>query len=103
MTSSDFSNGSEFPAVCWDPWLLKDDDHYRLFYLSGNPDQDPLWKTGWIGGAVSSDLKHWQNQGPVLEPSPEQPWESGRIFAGNCYKEDGHYYLFYSAASAPGV
>jgi beta-fructofuranosidase len=100
MTAQKAPTSPEFPAVCWDPWLLKDDDYYRLFYLSGNPDQDPWWKTGWIGGAISSDLKHWHNQGPVLEPLPEQPWESGRIFAGNCYKEDGQYYLFYSAANA---
>ena len=57
-----------FPPVCWDPWVLKDGDQYRLFYLSGNPDEDPWWKTGWIGGAVSSDLRQWQHLGPVLPP-----------------------------------
>jgi len=89
-----------FPPVCWDPWVLKDGDQYRLFYLSGNPDEDPWWKTGWIGGAVSSDLRQWQHLGPVLPPLPAHEWESGRIFAGNCYQEQAQYYLFYSAASA---
>lgn len=100
MVLTDPSATLNLPAACWDPWVLKDGDQYRLFYLSGQPNQEPWWKTSWICGAVSSDLKHWQHLGPVLEPLPDQGWESGRLFAGNCYKEQGQYYLFYSGASA---
>lgn len=100
MAFSNPNPAANLPATAWDPWVLKDDDQYRLFYLSGQPDQEPWWKSSSIYGAVSSDLMHWQHQGPVLEPLADQGWESGRIFAGNCYKEQGRYYLFYSAASA---
>jgi hypothetical protein len=83
---------------CWDPWILKDDGIYRLFYLSGRTDLDPWWRTSWICGAQSADMLHWKHLGPVLEPLDNQGWESGRLFAGSAYKEADTYYLFYSAA-----
>ncbi|MEO0806221.1 MAG: beta-fructosidase [Cyanobacteria bacterium J06643_4] len=83
----------------WDPWVLYDAGCYRLFYLSGRTDQDPWWKTSWICGATSQDFVHWTHTGPLLEPSVNLAWASGRIFAGSTYKEDGLFYLFYSAAS----
>ncbi|NJM99357.1 MAG: beta-fructosidase [Phormidesmis sp. RL_2_1] len=85
-------------APCWDPWILKDKDRYRLFYLSGRTDQEPWWKTSWICEAQSSDMRHWEHLGPILQPLNNQGWESGRLFAGSAYKEADTYYLFYSAA-----
>ena len=83
--------------VVWDPWILKDGDIYRLFYLQGAEDQDPWWAVSKICGAISTDLEHWQDLGTILEPLPPNDWEAGRISAGCAYKEDGVYYLFYSA------
>ncbi|MBD2103009.1 tetratricopeptide repeat protein [Leptolyngbya sp. FACHB-261] len=82
----------------WDPWLLKDGDVYRLFYLTANRQVFPFWSVGEIGSAVSTDLETWQYLGTALEPNSEFPWQSGRMLAGSAYKEDGTYYLFYSAA-----
>ncbi len=90
--------GSISHIPCWDPWILKDKEIYRLFYLSGRTDQDPWWKTSWICEAQSSDMLHWRHLGPVLQPLDNQGWESGRLFAGSAYKEVDTYYLFYSAA-----
>ncbi|KPQ33908.1 MAG: Glycosyl hydrolases family 43 [Phormidesmis priestleyi Ana] len=87
----------------WDPWILKDKDFYRLFYLSGRTDQEPWWKTSWICEARSSDAVHWEHRGPVLQPLDDQGWESGRLFAGSLSKENNTYYLFYSAASAADI
>jgi len=91
----------------WDPWVLRDGDTYRLFYLGGRTDQDPWWKTSWICGGTAQDWGQWQHTGPVLEPVLEplagDGWESGRIFAGSTYKEAGLYYLFYSAASQADI
>lgn len=84
--------------IRWDPWILKDDDVYRLFYLVGPKDTEVFWSTGTIHGAISSDLKQWQELGVILEPDLSSDWESGRMLAGSAYKEDGVYYLFYSAA-----
>ncbi|NEP17154.1 MAG: family 43 glycosylhydrolase [Leptolyngbya sp. SIO4C1] len=84
----------------WDPWIVSVEDGYRAFYLSGQPNQVPWWKTSWIGAAASPDLKQWTDLGPVLEPLKDEGWESGRLFAGSCDRKDGRYYLFYSAASA---
>ena len=78
--------------------MLWDGVSYRLFYLSGRTDQIPWWKTSWICAAHSSDMRHWQHLGPVLEPLADQGWESGRLFAGSAYLEEDTYYLFYSAA-----
>lgn len=87
----------------WDPWVLLDQGTYRLFYLGGRTDQDPWWKTSWICGATSTDFSHWQHNGTVIEPHHQSGWESGRLFAGSTYKEEGTYYLFYSAASESDI
>lgn len=87
----------------WDPWILQDGDIYRLFYLRGLPKQTPWWKVSKIYGAISTDLKHWQDLGTILEPEPANYWESGRIYAGCAYKEDGIYYLFYSGGGNEGI
>lgn len=83
--------------MIWDPWILKDGDVYRLFYLEGLEGQIPWWTISKICGAISTDLEHWQDLGTLLEPNPANDWESGRVCAGCTYKEDGVYYLFYSA------
>lgn len=83
--------------MIWDPWILKDDDVYRMFYLKGLEGQNPWWTVSNICGAVSTDMHQWQDLGSILEPDPANNWESGRICAGCTYKEDNIYYLFYSA------
>jgi beta-fructofuranosidase len=82
----------------WDPWIFKDDNVYRLFYLTGPKNADPWWSSSKIYGAISTDMKQWKDLGNILEPEPENSWEAGRIFSGFTYKEDGVYYLFYSAS-----
>ncbi len=81
----------------WDPWILQDGDVYRMFYLRGLEGQTPWWTISKICCAVSPDMQQWQDLGSILEPEPANDWESGRICAGCTYKEDGVYYLFYSA------
>ncbi|MGC1393338.1 MAG: hypothetical protein WA828_03575, partial [Coleofasciculaceae cyanobacterium] len=83
--------------MIWDPWLLKDGDIYRLYYLKGLEGQTPWWTISSICGAISQDLENWQDLGILLEPNPANDWESGRICAGCTYQENGIYYLFYSA------
>jgi len=87
---------SEKPMV-WDPWIVKDDDVYRLFYLQGVEGNVPWWTFSRIYGAISKDLEHWQDLGLILDLQPDMPWESGRICAGCAYKEGDTLYLFYSA------
>jgi beta-fructofuranosidase len=88
-------------SLCWDPWILRDGDIYRLFYLQGPKDGPSMWWTeATIYGATSRDLNHWESSGVVLAPEPSNAWEAGRMLAGSAYKEDGVYYLFYSAAAA---
>lgn len=82
----------------WDPWILKDGDVYRLFYLVGPRGSGTWWMEGTIHSAISTDMKHWENLGIVLKPKPANAWESGRQLAGCTHKENGIYYLFYSAA-----
>jgi beta-fructofuranosidase len=91
-----FSLWSSYPS--WDPWLLKDGDIYRLFYLLGASQSGPWWLEGKICGAVSTDLERWQDLGVILDTNPNSSWEAGRMLAGCTLKENGVYYLFYSAA-----
>ena len=81
----------------WDPWILKDGDRYRVYYLEGIEGTDPWWSYSQISGAISTDLENWEPLGTLLEPEPTNDWESGRVCAGCTYEEDGIYYLFYSA------
>ncbi|MBW4440495.1 MAG: beta-fructosidase [Plectolyngbya sp. WJT66-NPBG17] len=86
----------------WDPWILKDDDRYLMFYLQGVEGQTPWWSVSNLCGAVSKDLSHWDDLGILLAPDPNHSWESGRISAGHTVKENGTYYLFYSAGGKEG-
>jgi beta-fructofuranosidase len=84
----------------WDPWLFKDRDIYRLFYLKA-PKPEPstnFWSQGTVYEATSKDLQNWDLLGVALAPEPSNSWESGRILAGSTYKENDLYYLFYSAS-----
>ena len=80
-------------SMIWDPWILKDGDIYRLFYLEGVEGQNPWWTISKICGAISTDLEHWQDLGTLLEPELVNDWESGRVCAGCTYKEDGVDYI----------
>jgi beta-fructofuranosidase len=99
FTSTAIRSWRQAPYL-WDPWILKDDDIYRLFFLmTPKPDPSvPFWSQGTICGAVSTALVNWKSTGVILEPLPESTWESGRMLAGSTYKENGIYYLFYSAS-----
>ncbi len=90
-------------TVNWDPWILKDGDIYRLFYLRGLEGQDPWWSVSKLCGAISTDLINWQDLGTLIEANPNNDWESGRISAGCAYKDNGKYYLFYSAGGNEGI
>jgi len=86
----------------WDPWICKDGDIYRLFYLMApkpTPETD-FWSQGTIYGAISKDLRTWEPTGVMLAPNVENEWESGRMLAGSTYKQDGMYYLFYGASGS---
>lgn len=82
----------------WDAWILKDEDIYRLFYLTGDRLANPFWSVGKIGAAISTDLQNWQWLGIIVEPDIASEWESGRMLAGSAYREDGIYYLFYGGS-----
>jgi beta-fructofuranosidase len=89
----------------WDPWILKDGDVYRLFYLRSS--NGSIFRSWWdtrskIYGAISTDMKRWYDMGIMLDIEPELAWEGARLCAGSTYKEDGVYYLFYSAADKGG-
>ncbi len=88
---------------CWDPWILKDDDIYRIFYLKGSATKGPWWSVGKICCATSPDLKQWNDLGVMIEPNPDGLWESARLLAGSTYKENGIYYLFYGAAGGNDI
>lgn len=84
----------------WDPWILRDGGEYKLFFLAGPEFKEPFWLKGVVLSATSNDLKEWSFQGLALKPN-EWKWSNGRMLAGSCYKENDHFYLFYSASPKP--
>ncbi len=84
----------------WDPFILKENNIYRLFYLTSKISTNHFWTRGEIGSATSMDMKTWNYLGIIHSPDPSVKWESGRILAGCIYQENGVYYLFYPASPA---
>jgi beta-fructofuranosidase len=82
----------------WDAILFKDNELYRLFYLTGSREAIPFYSVGSMGSAVSQDLCQWQSLGLIIQPSPSHSWKSGRILSGSVYKEEKIYYFFYAAS-----
>lgn len=83
----------------WDCWTLFDEGQYTLFHLSAPQDPDPETRhhRAQVRTAVSTDLKNWTDTGFALESGPEGSWDDGPIWTGSTYKENGNYYMFYTA------
>jgi len=82
----------------WDPFLLKEKDKYRLFYLNSEHITSRFWMYGEIASATSIDMENWDYIGVIHRPNPNLEWESGRILACTVYQENEIYYMFYPAS-----
>lgn len=82
----------------WDSWVMPEKDGYRLYHLDapGDPDPETRHERAQIRTAFSTDLKNWKDDGFALKSGPKGSWDDGPIWTGSTYKENGHYYKFYT-------
>jgi len=83
---------------CEDPRIVKIEDKFCLTYV-GNSGK---YKTSNVCLATSTDLMHWEKQGPLLQVG-EQGWDSGQIKAGVIVpkKVKGKYIMYFMGEERP--
>ncbi len=69
--------------------VIKEENNWTMYYsIAGN--------LTYIGRKISSDGKNWNEQGPVLESTPDA-WDS-EIWCPSVIKEDDEYKMLYSGS-----
>ncbi len=89
----------------WDSWIADTGSEYHLFYLQAPNTLSDQTERHWqatIGHAVSTDLRHWEVLGTVLEPGPADSWESMSTWTGSVIERDGTWYMYYTGARWDG-
>ncbi|PKR89101.1 glycosyl hydrolase family 32 [Pleomorphomonas diazotrophica] len=86
----------------WDFWIADDGATYHLYFLNaprslGHP--DARHRNARIGHAVSTDLRHWTDRGPVLERGEEEAFDATAVWTGCVVRDDtGLWRMFYTGA-----
>jgi beta-fructofuranosidase len=79
----------------------KIDGLYHLFHIRG---ERWTWPVGYreidLGHAVSSDLRLWTPQEPVLPAGPPGSWDEAGNWAPDIIEVGGVYYLYYTGSDA---
>jgi len=81
--------------LLWDTWLVPHGGNYYLFYIriseSETSSPKPTIGEGWngISLALSKDLLHWEEVGPVLEMHPE----AALLGTGMVYRVDHQFVM----------
>lgn len=76
---------------------------YYLWYTKVLKSQRgyPSGYPGSVWYATSPDGKTWTEQGPAVEPGPDDAWDGHGVFTPNILVADGKYYLYYTAVPEP--
>lgn len=79
--------------------LIKKDGVTHLFYIRGtavtNWPEYPLFN---FGHAVSTDLKNWKTENPVLQ-CPKTGWDQYQVWAPHIIEHNNTYYMFYAGVN----
>ncbi|MGC9355319.1 MAG: hypothetical protein ACP5D9_15840, partial [Mariniphaga sp.] len=79
--------------------FVKKGDKYHVFYIRGIAATDwPAYNLYNFGHAVSSDLKNWKIEKPVLQ-CPESGVDEFQVWAPYILKRKGVYYMFYTGVN----
>ncbi|RKN10634.1 glycoside hydrolase family 68 protein [Streptomyces radicis] len=91
----------------WDFWLAETGDLFHLFYLHAPRslgDPDLRHRNASIGHAVSRDLRHWADRGPVLGPGNAGDFDETATWTGSVIRApDGSWRMFYTGARFPSA
>jgi len=79
--------------------FVKKGNKYHVFYIRGIAATDwPAYNLYNFGHAVSSDLKSWKIEKPVLQ-CPESGVDEFQVWAPYILKRKGIYYMFYTGVN----
>ena len=84
----------------WDSWVVqREQGDYLLFHLDApaNVDPDERHDLAQVRQARSTDMEHWTDLGITFGPGPAGAWDDKVVWSGNSYRENGKYFLFYTA------
>lgn len=74
---------------------------YHLFHIRG---ERWTWPQGYreidLGHAVSTDLRLWTPQAPVIPAGRPGAWDEAGVWAPDIVERDGLYHLFYTGSDA---
>ncbi len=78
-----------------EPWVLKIDDVYHMWYVGSTSTSGDH-----IGHATSSDGTTWtkDSANPVFAPEPSNTWEQYYVSNPSVLYEDGRFVMYYSGA-----
>ena len=79
----------------WDCWIVPHNERYHLFYIRITPEAE---RWNGISMAVSSDLLHWEEYGPILEKHPDAAW----LGTGMVQRIGTDFIMNYSEELVPG-
>jgi len=91
----------------WDNWFVHDGSRWHAFYLQlpKAVGLDRRWKNNdfykHVGHATSSDLLHWQDQGPALG-ALSGTWNDRHIATGSIIKHQGRWWMFFTGRGTAG-
>ncbi|MCC5032137.1 glycoside hydrolase family 68 protein [Streptomyces sp. WAC 00631] len=89
----------------WDFWLADSGGLHHLYYLHAPRslgDQHLRHRNAAIGHAVSTDLRHWDDLGPVLGPGGPGDHDETATWTGSVVRgPDGRWRMFYTGARFP--
>lgn len=86
----------------WDFWIADDGAAYHLYYLHAPRSlghSDLRHRSACVGHAVSTDLGHWTDLGPVLARGEEGAFDATATWTGCVVRgDDGLWRMFYTGA-----
>jgi beta-fructofuranosidase len=91
----------------WDNWFAHDGRQWHAFYLqlpqAVGPDR--RWKNNdfykHVGHATSTDLRHWQDQGPAV-CALSGTWNDRHIATGSVIRHEGRWWMAFTGRGTRG-
>lgn len=86
----------------WDFWIADDGERFHLYYLHAPRslgDPDLRHRNAIIGHASSTDLRAWDDHGPVLGPGEATRFDGSATWTGSVVRgDDGLWRMFYTGS-----
>ena len=87
------------PGATADPHIAVFGNTFCLYPTSDGPGWNPTSFHGW----TSKDLKHWKDEGVILDIPRDVKWATGQAWAPAIATKNGKYYFYFSANQNIGV